>query len=81
MDSKNGYLLNGRRGDSLSQLTFEDYCAKRAEKPKAFFKHYSNKLSDGRNYSQEFLETQKIYFSDPLFFEAMFRIFCKCLPP
>ena len=76
MDSKNGYLLRGNRGDSLRKLTVEEYCTIGSIKPKGFYKHYPNKFFDGRNYSQEFLETQKIYFSDPQFFDDPYD--CDC---
>ena len=76
MDSKNGYLLRGNKGDSLRNLTVEEYCTIGSIKPKGFYKHYPNKFFDGRNYSREFLETQKVYFSDPQFFDDPYD--CDC---
>ena len=76
MDGMNGYLLNGYRGDSLGKLTFDEYCTIGAEKPKAFYKHYPNKPSGGRNYSQEFLKTEEIFFSDPSSFDDPYD--CDC---
>lgn len=76
MDSKNGYLLRGNSGESLRNLTVEEYCTIGSIKPKGFYKHYPNKFFDGRNYSREFLETQKVYFSDPQFFDDPYD--CDC---
>lgn len=76
MDSKNGYLLRGNSGESLRNLTVEKYCTIGSIKPKGFYKHYPNKFFDGRNYSQEFLETQEIYFSDPQLFDDPYD--CDC---
>lgn len=71
-----GYLLNGYRGGSLGKLTFDEYCTIGAEKPKAFYKHYPNKPSGERNYSQEFLKTEEIFFSDPKSFDDPYD--CDC---
>lgn len=76
MDSKNGYLLRGNRGDSLRNLTVEEYCTIGSIKPKGFYKHYPNKFFDGRNYSREFLENEEIFFSDPKSFDDPYD--CDC---
>ena len=76
MDSKNGYLLRGNRGDSLRNLTVKEYCTIGSIKPKGFYKHYPNKFFDGRNYSREFLENEEIFFSDPKSFDDPYD--CDC---
>lgn len=76
MDGETGYLLNGKSGDLLSKLTVEEYYVMGTPKPKAFYKHYPNKLLDGKNYSQEFLKTEEIFFSDPKSFDDPYD--CDC---
>lgn len=65
-----GYILNGKTGKTLKDLTFEKYKEEKSKTPKAFFKHYPNITSnDGRNFSQETLESEAVFFSDPQSFD------------
>lgn len=65
-----GYILNGKTGKTLKDLTFEKFKEEKAKTPKALYKHYPNIISnDGRNYSQETLETGKVFIADPQSFD------------